>query len=248
MSASVIIRDASVEFPVFNSQNRGLINNLLGYKGRVKGAGESAVRTAALSGINLSYSSGDRVALIGENGAGKSTFLRMLSGVYTPLSGEVIVNGSMSTLFDLTLGIDPAATGYDFIVTKLILAGFKKKNIKSKIDDVERFTELGEYMAMPVRVYSSGMLLRLAFAVATLNAPKILLMDEMIGVGDTRFMVKAQSRLERMINETEIIFLASHDESILRRLCNKGIYFKSGRVEFNGSIDEVLGCYSSGVR
>jgi ABC-type polysaccharide/polyol phosphate transport system ATPase subunit len=234
----------SVNFPVFSSQSRGLINTLLRYsrshQSRISRSGMGALQVQALRDISLNFHAGDRVGLVGHNGSGKTTLLRVLSGVYEPTAGSISLSGRVSALTDLMLGMDPEGSGYDFINSRGILLGLNRKQRNALIPDIEDFTELDEYLHLPVRTYSSGMLLRLAFATATVTVPDILLMDEMIGVGDARFLEKANRRLTMLMDKVHILVLASHNDQILRQFCNKAVLLSKGQVVFAGSVDEVI--------
>ena len=247
---SIELEQVNVDFPLFSSRSRGLLNTLLGktqgHRGRIEDVGGGAIAVRALRNVNLSLKEGDRVGLIGRNGAGKSTMLRVLSNVYEPTSGVMRSSGQISSLIDLMLGMDPDASGYEFIATRCVVMGIGAKETKALIPDVEDFTELGDYLHLPVRTYSSGMMLRLAFAVSTAVAPDILLMDEMIGVGDAQFIDKARLRLEAMMSKVKILVLASHSDPILRTFCNKGVWLEEGQVRVRGSIDECLAAYHAG--
>lgn len=243
--AHICLSGVSVDFPVFTSQSKGLINTLLGFSGHSRGRIDTMgtgrrVKVHALRDIDLVLTEGDRIGLIGQNGAGKSTLLRVLSGVYEPTAGSVSSNGLVSALTDLMLGMDPEADGYEFILTRGIVMGLTKPQARRLTPDIEAFTELGDYLHLPVRTYSSGMLLRLAFAVSTATTPDILLMDEMIGVGDAQFMTKATARLEVLMNEVKILVLASHNEAILRKFCTTGVLLSEGRVVRIGPLEECL--------
>jgi ABC-type polysaccharide/polyol phosphate transport system ATPase subunit len=243
--AHICLSGVSVDFPVFTAQSKGLINTLLGFSGHSRGRIDTVglgrrVRVHALRDINLALTEGDRIGLIGQNGAGKSTLLRVLSGVYEPTAGSVISKGRVSALTDLMLGMDPEADGYEFILTRGIVMGLTKLQARQLTPNIEAFTDLGDYLHLPVRTYSSGMLLRLAFAVSTAITPDILLMDEMIGVGDAQFITKATARLERVMKEVKILVLASHNEDILREFCTTGVLLSEGRVVRIGPLEECL--------
>lgn len=240
----IALSRACVDFPIFSSQSRGLINTVLRYsqthQKRIESSGLGAVQVHALRDIDLHLNPGDRVGLIGRNGAGKTTLLRVLSGVYEPTSGYMNAEGKISALTDLMLGMDPDASGYDFIRTRSIVMGLSRLQAEVLVPDIEAFTELGDYLHLPVRAYSSGMLLRLAFAVATATTPDILLMDEMIGVGDAKFLEKANQRLQSLMAQVQILVLASHNEQILRTFCNKALLLNEGRIIAQGSVEEIL--------
>lgn len=246
--AHLSLHQVSVDFPVYTSQSKGLINTLLGFKGASQGRIDSTdggrhFSVHALRDISLSLSKGDRIGLIGRNGAGKSTLLRVLSGVYEPTVGQIASSGRISALTDLMLGMDPEASGYEFIVTRGVVMGLTSTQAKALTPDVEAFTELGDYLHLPVRTYSSGMLLRLAFAVATAIRTDILLMDEMIGVGDSAFLAKAGQRLQTLMNSVDILVLASHNEDILRQFCHQGVLLSEGRVAMMGPLEDCLAAH-----
>ena len=242
--AGMLLNKVCVDFPVSTGQSLGLINSLVGFRGRGQGRidalGSHRAEVHALRDIDLELRPGDRLALIGRNGAGKTTLLRVLSGVYEPTGGNFHCEGRVSALTDLMLGMDPDADGYEFIVSRGIVMGLDKRQARQLIPDVEAFTELGEYLKLPVRAYSSGMLLRLAFAVSTSVTQDILLMDEMIGVGDARFLHKAHDRIEAIMARAQILVLASHNEAILRKFCNRAVLMEEGRVVLAGDVEECL--------
>lgn len=197
----------------------------------------------ALEGVDAVFNSGDRIALLGRNGSGKSTLLRVLSGIYQPTSGSLEVSGRISTILDVNVGLNGDATGYENIVQVGILYGRTRKEMKAKFQEIETFAELGDYLKIPVKTYSSGMRLRLAFAIATSLESDILLIDEAIGVGDSRFMEKAQERMKNLIHRCEILVLASHSTQILQKFCNKAMVLQRGRSVFFGPLEEGISTY-----
>ena len=211
--------------------------------GRIGRDAGNRICIEALTGVTLAFEHGDRVALIGHNGAGKTTLLRVIAGIYEPTGGTVYREGRVAPLFDLALGMDPEATGYENIMLRGRLLGLQAKEIRARIDEIAAFTELGDYLAMPARTYSCGMMLRLAFAVCTSIDPEIMLMDEWLGVGDAAFMEKAKKRLDGFIGRAGILVVASHSMSLLESNCNKGVLMHAGKVQAFGSIDEVLRTY-----
>ena len=246
MAPLIRLTDVDIDFPVFDAQSLGLINSLVRFGGlhTSKTPAAQRVRTVpALRQINLALNSGTRLGLIGHNGAGKSTLLRVLSGVYEPTRGQVQVQGSVSALTDLMLGMDPEASGIDFIVTRGIVMGMSRREARALIDDVTEFTELAAHLYLPVRTYSTGMLLRLAFAVSTSISPDILLMDEMVGAGDARFQVKAQQRLQQLMSRVNILVLASHNDALLRSFCTEALLLQHGELLHRGPVDECLALY-----
>jgi lipopolysaccharide transport system ATP-binding protein len=184
----------------------------------------------ALADLSFEFSRGERIGLVGHNGSGKTTLLRVLTGIYEPVRGDLGVTGRVSSLLDLSLGMDHEATGYENIVLRGVLMGLSPSAIQSKVDEIAEFSELGDYLSMPIRTYSSGMLLRLAFAVSTSVAPEILLLDEWLSVGDAGFKEKTERRLLEMIESSAIVVLASHDLSLIRRFCSRMLRLDHGRI------------------
>ena len=250
MNAETSLRlDAvTVDFPVYGADSRSLKNNLLRRStgGRIGRDAAQRLSVRALEDVKFALAHGDRVGLVGANGAGKTTLLRVLAGVYQPTSGRVDRRGRVAALFNLSLGIDPYSTGYENITARGMFLGLMPPEIRERIDEIAEFTELGDYLAMPVHTYSTGMQLRLAFAVCTCIEPEILLMDEWIGVGDAAFVKKAERRLEEFVGQAGILVLASHNAALLERVCTRGILLEAGRVQAFGPIDEVLRDFGTG--
>lgn len=209
------------------------------------GAG-GVLQVQALSHITLNLESGDRLALIGHNGAGKSTLLRTMSGIYPSTSGSIESKGSIY-LYGGVTAINPDASGYENIRLAIKLGNLPKSRTADYIKDIEDFTELGEYLDMPARIYSAGMWARLAFAMATMHTPDILLIDEDIGAGDAKFADKVEERIRNFAAAANIIVVASHSDSLLRKMCNKGAVFEAGHIVFSGSIDEALAYYNQSI-
>ena len=243
------LKHVSVDFPVFTSRSRGLVNMLFMYtkqeQKRVEKAGMFGYKVHALRDVSLSVKPGERIGIIGRNGAGKTTLLRVMSGVYEPSVGSIRLEGRISSLTDIMLGMDMDASGYENIVLRAIVLGLTRKQAVALIPEVAEFSELGQYLDLPVSTYSSGMMLRLAFAVSTAVIPDILLMDEMIGAGDSHFVTKAQDRLGKMIERVSILIIASHNEDIIRSFCSKAIYMEDGMIRLIGSVDECLALHKA---
>jgi len=242
--ASVRLSNVSLDIPIYDvgssSFRKMVLSRAVG--GRFAEVGRH-ISIHALSDVSFSANDGDRIALVGRNGSGKSTLLRVLSDVYAPTKGIVEVNGQVAPMFDATLGMVMDATGYENIRICGRLWGLSAKQTEASIDDIVEFTELGDYLNVPVRTYSNGMLLRLAFAIATVRDPEILLLDEIIGVGDSAFFTKAFNRLKNVVARSRIIFVASHADDILRMLCNKAIWLHEGKLIEYGDIGPVLEAY-----
>ena len=244
--ATVIVEDVFVEFPIYGTARSlrtalfaratgGLIQRTAGRHGRVV--------VKALNGVSFTLRDGDRLGLIGGNGAGKSTLLKVLAGVYHPVSGQVLVRGKITSFFDILPGLDPEDTGYENIVTGGLLLGMSRDAIESKMADIEQFSELGEYLALPVRTYSAGMMARLGFAVATAVDPGILLVDEGIGAGDARFAERASRRMQEFVDRSSILVLASHSDALIKSWCNRAALFEAGEMRLIGEVDEVIQAY-----
>lgn len=201
----------------------------------------------ALRNVNLEVREGDRLGIVGHNGAGKSTLLKTLAGVYPPTGGRRIVDGQVSSLFDLTLGFEPDASGWENIAFRGYLQGETPKSIRAKMQAIAEFSELGDFLNTPVRYYSSGMTVRLAFSIATAIEPEILLVDEVLSAGDLAFQKKAQSRMREMISKARLIVMVSHDLGSLEKFCNKAVWLDHGQVQQIGPTTEVLAAYTSHV-
>ena len=245
--SSLVVENVSVDFPIYGSQRslrKVLFERATG--GFVqRDAAKDRVVVKALSDITFTLHEGDRLGLVGHNGAGKSTLLRVLAGVYQPVSGRLLVDGKVTPLFDILPGLDPEDTGYENIVTAGMLFGLSRDEIETIIPDVERFSELGEYMNLPIRTYSTGMTLRLGFAFATAMHPGILLMDEGIGAGDARFAENAKKRMHDFIGRSQILVLASHSNQLIQSMCNKAALMDSGRILALGNVDDIFAQYET---
>jgi len=241
----ILLNNVSVDIPIFNSQGRSLKKTIMGMAtgGRIglTESGRTVVRS--LDHLNLEIKSHERVGLIGHNGAGKSTLLRVLSSVYEPTEGVAKITGSIGSLIDISLGIDLEATGLENIYLRSALLGIPKKNVDKELNSLVEFTELGDFINMPVRTYSTGMHMRLAFAVSTMISPDILLMDEWLSVGDQSFQEKAENRLNRLIERTNILVTATHSRRLIERCCTRVLWLEHGRLKMDGSPEQVCPLY-----
>lgn len=243
--ARISLNNVSVAYPIYNQRNLSLRANLVYY-----GTGGILARDAAgrvvvkaLNGISLQAERGDRIGLIGRNGAGKSTLLKVLAGIYKPTAGTVQTEGRISAILGMGLGVDEELSGYDAIEYACLLRGIPRTEVKRLKAEISAFTELGDYLELPIGTYSSGMRVRLAFAVATAYTPDILLLDEGIGAGDTFFLEKAKTRADSFIGKANLLFLASHSEMMLRSMCNKAILLDHGHILAAGAVDDVMTMY-----
>jgi homopolymeric O-antigen transport system ATP-binding protein len=241
----VILDGVSVSFPVLNASAKSLRANLLylGSGGILGHDLHGHVTIAALSRVSLRVETGDRIALIGRNGSGKSTLLKVIAGIYRPTEGSVQVDGRVSTVLGAGLVVDEELTGWEAIEYTCLLRGIPRHRIAELGKEVAEFTELGNYLSVPVRTYSAGMKMRLSFAVATCDAPDVLLIDEAIGAGDIYFLEKARQRARHFLEQSNIVFLASHSEDMLRSICTKGVVLDQGELVAAGPIGGALQAY-----
>ncbi len=221
--ASIHLQNVSVEIPVFSNHSRSLKNSFIKSFSKEK----ASVQTiTALHDINLNLKDGDRLGLMGPNGAGKSTLLRTIAGIYEPTLGSINVKGSIASLIDISLGMDSEASGYENIRMRGIMMGMKLKQIKLIEEEIADFTELGSFLELPIRTYSTGMQMRLGFAVSTAMKADIILMDEWLNVGDSYFIEKAEKRLQNFIKDTAILVIASHSEKLIKNTTNQILYLE----------------------
>ncbi len=243
--ALIEFSNVCVDFPVYNASGRSLKKNLMQVAtgGRIGSDNGGRVVVRSIDNLNFTLTDGERVGLIGHNGAGKSTLLRLLSGVYYPTGGTVHREGDVGSLIDISLGIDPEATGRENIFLRGGLLGMTKRDIQLAFDSIVTFSELGDFVDMPLRTYSSGMHLRLAFAVSTLLRPEILLMDEWLSVGDEHFKHKAEARLKDLVQSSNILVIASHDRELVQDVCTRVLWLEHGRIRADGRPEEILQAY-----
>lgn len=246
-AAHIALRNVSVRFPVLSFRDRSLRSRFVNAMTLRRTTATPHI-VSALSDVNLDIRAGDRVAIIGANGAGKTTLLRVLAGIYHPTSGSVDVLGRCLPLFDLSAGFDEEATGYENIMRRGLVIGARRSEIDAKRGEIAAFTELGDRLDLPLRTYSSGMMLRLIFAVATAVEGEIVLLDEWIGVGDQQFRKKARQRLDEIVVRAGILVLASHDIELIKSTCNRAILLEEGRIVAAGATGEILGQYLGGAK
>jgi ABC-type polysaccharide/polyol phosphate transport system ATPase subunit len=247
MESWIELKNVCINIPIYGADKSfrsAIVNRYVG--GNLKRS-NNIISVQALDAINLKLNSGDRLGLIGHNGAGKSTLLSVLAGVYKPEIGSVACKGKITPLFNLAPGMDPVDTGLENIMTVGMYLGMSKQEIKDKTESIVEFTELSDYINLPVRTYSAGMIARLTFGIATSLEPDILLIDEGIGAGDHSFAHKAKQRLEAFYNKINIIVVASHSSELIKQLCNKAILMEHGKIIASGTVDEILNIYSPEV-
>jgi ABC-type polysaccharide/polyol phosphate transport system ATPase subunit len=238
-----------ISFPLYQGGSRSLKKRVLfhGTAGKIgRDAGDQFV-VEALRDVSFSLHAGDRLALIGANGAGKTTLLRAIAGIYEPSQGTVVTRGRISPMFDINLGIDADLNGFDNIHLRALLLGLSPAQIVQRLPEIVEFTELGDYLDMPVRTYSAGMILRLSFAVATCFEPDVLLMDEWILAADAHFMGKAELRVRHFVERARVMVLASHNLDLCARWCTTGLWLDRGEVREFGPVDQVIRRYQEFV-
>lgn len=243
--ALIELRNICVDFPVYNVSSRSFKKSFLRLAtgGNVSKDASQHFVIRSLNDISLSIAHGDRVGLIGHNGSGKSTLLRLLARIYEPTAGQLRVDGKVYPLLDLMHGIEQEFTGYENIFIRGTILNIPRQQIKKHIKEIAELTGLGDYLAMPVRTYSSGMKVRLAFAISTSILPDILLIDEIFAAGDADFMAKARKRMVSLLNKSNIVIIATHADGLIREFCNKALLLEGGRIKYFGPVETALQIY-----
>ncbi len=222
-----------VEFPIYGmTGNRSFKKSLMNIAtgGILAKDASNRVLVRALDGLNFEFHEGDRVGLIGHNGSGKSTLLQVLAGIFEPAGGELMVNGKITSMLGITLGMDGEMTGLENIYLRGRLMGLQRRQIDLMVDGIADFAGIGDYLHLPMRTYSTGMAMRLAFAIATSTDADIILMDEWMSVGDAEFVHKAKERLNRLVNNARLVVIASHDHGMIQDQCNIVVTMEHGKM------------------
>ncbi len=244
------LENVILDFPIFSHENlslRGAVSKLKLQQRFIRDKkGHTYVR--GLKGINLKLGQGDRLALLGPNGAGKSTLLKLIARIYHPTRGNVRINGTLSSLLDIGLGMDHEATGIENIYLICYVKGIRKAQIDELVDEIVDFADIGNFIHLPVRTYSSGMQIRLIYSIATAIIPDILLIDEVIGAGDEKFLQKAKARMENVMNHASILVFASHNVALVRANCNKGVVLKDGEILFSGDVEDAIEYHQNNMK
>jgi ABC-type polysaccharide/polyol phosphate transport system ATPase subunit len=242
--ASIKLENVALSYPIYGANSRSFKTTLLNMAtgGRLDLASAN-IMVEALRDVSFQLKKGDRLALLGHNGAGKSTLLKVLAQIYEPTQGSVNVQGQVNCLFDIMMGMDHELNGYENIMLRGLILGLSKQETRKMIPQVEEFGELGDFMKMPIKTYSAGMKLRLAYGIITSIHSEILLIDEIVNVGDASFMQKAKERLEGMVDQADIMVLSTHDTAIVREFCNKALWLEKGIVKALGNVEDVLKIY-----
>jgi lipopolysaccharide transport system ATP-binding protein len=235
-NVNLTAHNLGVSFPIYSGAGRSFKQSFIstGTGGRIASNANNTNYIQALEGINFTIKAGEKIGLVGHNGSGKTTLLRVLANIYKPTQGALNTTGTVASLLDIGLGMDAEATGYENIKIRGLLLGLSDIEIDKKMDSIAAFSDLGNFLNMPMRTYSSGMIVRLGFSVSTSIEADIILMDEWLSVGDTSFQVKATSRLNELVYNSSILVIASHDTMLIDRLTNKKIHLKSGKQVTEG--------------
>lgn len=243
--AYVEAHNLGVRYPVLTASSRSLKNQILSRTtgGLIAGTAAKAVEVQALNQLNFKFQPGDRIGLIGHNGSGKSTLLRVLAGIYHPTEGRLSRVGRVAALFDASFGMDMESSGYENIMLRGKFLGVPRAEIERQTEEIAEFSELGQFLKMPIRTYSAGMLARLAFSISTIVDADILIIDEGLGAGDAAFIAKANKRIKDLVARSPIVVLASHDRNMVSELCNRGLVLQSGKLLFDCEINEALARY-----
>ena len=247
---SISLKDVELRYPVYHGDTRSLRNAMVrwGTRGRLGKSVSEGMYVVGLKGISLNLKKGETLGVIGPNGAGKSTLLRLLAGVYAPTSGIFRRQGSVTTLFDIGLGLDEEATGIENIFLMSYMRGRTKSEIKASVDEIVNFSGLGEFIEMPLRVYSGGMRMRLAFSISTAIDPDILLIDEVFGAGDSDFARRSHERMVELMESARILVFSSHNNALVKDFCKHALYLRHGEIRGMGPADEVIDEYEEEVR
>jgi lipopolysaccharide transport system ATP-binding protein len=245
MSPSINLENASVSFPVFNVKTQSLKNKIIkSVMGNIiSNNQDKVVHIDALKNINIKIESGERIGVIGGNGSGKSTFLRLCSRIYKPSTGSIDIKGDISSLINVNVGIDPESTGRENIKLRLIMLGYNNNQINELLNQIIEFTELNQFIEFPFYTYSTGMQMRLAFATSVFIKPEILIMDEWLATGDKDFQEKAEKKLNNIIENSKILILASHSKDLILKTCTRVIWLENGVIKKDGNTEETIQGY-----
>jgi ABC-type polysaccharide/polyol phosphate transport system ATPase subunit len=242
--ARIHLDNVDLEFHV-GAERQDTLNSVLAHRFGLRR--RTVQRTVkALQSVSVSIQAGERVGLIGHNGAGKSTLLKVMAGIYPPQRGRVRIEGHVCPLFEFVTGFEMEATGWENIRTRALLLGMMPKEIERKIESIAKFSNLGEFLDIPVRHYSTGMYVRLAFATSTAVDPQILLLDEVMAAGDVQFIESARERMNDLMERASLVVFATHSLDVLPRFCERTILLRQGRIVADGPTDDVVRVYTEG--
>ncbi|MGV6815428.1 MAG: ABC transporter ATP-binding protein [Phycisphaerales bacterium] len=233
--ASVRVRDVSFEYPLVGLKYKKKASEQSSRIGGAIHVHRKHVDIAAINGVSFDIPAGRRIGLCGNNGAGKSTLLRLIAGIYRPTKGSIEVYGKVASIFDRSLGMDLDLTGYENILIRGMFLGIERAQVKEKIDEIAAFCDLGDFLHLPIRIYSAGMRARLSFSICTAFDAEILILDEWLGVGDKQFVQKAQERMTKFFDNAGTVIIASHSEKIIKDNCHEFYQFERGQI-----VDHVI--------
>jgi len=238
---AIIVENLHKQFKVYHDRPKSI---KAFFAGGVRPVRETV---EVLKGISFTVEPGQTLALVGRNGCGKSTLLSTLAGIYRPDQGTVTVNGRVSPLLELGAGFHPDLTGIDNIYLNASILGLRQAEITSRIGSIIEFSELSHFVDLPIRTYSSGMIARLGFSVAIHTDPDILIVDEVLGVGDAAFQEKCQAKIKELQNNGKTIIFVSHSVQIVRQVSSRAIWIDSGKIRMDGGVDEVTDAYTQDI-
>jgi ABC-type polysaccharide/polyol phosphate transport system ATPase subunit len=244
---SIHIKDVTLEYDLHYDRTNSLKELVINAFHRRKYVDEKVRKLKALNNVSLEIKEGERVGIIGLNGSGKSTLLKVISGILKPTQGSVTVNGSIQPLIEIGAGFNPEFSGRENIYLNGYMLGFMKKEIKAAEKEIVDFTDLGHFIDVPIKYYSSGMSVRLAFTIATMIRPEILVFDEMLSAGDAQFIEKAKKRMDELVSSAKMLVLVSHDLGLVKSLASRVIVMKSGQMVFEGRPDEAIQYYEENI-
>lgn len=247
--AHIKLNNLSLEFPIYGTGKRVLKKELvrIATGGALKNDDHRIITVKALNGLELDISNGMRLGLIGHNGAGKSTLLRVISGIYEPTEGALLVEGHVTPLLNMMIGFDESSTGYEVIQIRGLLQGLSRREIEGHVQEIADFSELGDFLEMPIRTYSDGMRMRLAFGILASCTPEILVLDEIFGAGDATFLAKAKKRIEEMIHSSSIVVFTSHNLELIQDICTHVLWLEAGTTRFFGEAREGIKLYENSI-
>lgn len=247
--ARITLNNLSLEFPIYGTGRQVLKKELvrIATGGALKNDDHRLIMVKALNDLSLDIPNGMRLGLIGHNGAGKSTLLRVISGIYEPTGGNISVDGHVTPLLNMMIGFDESSTGYEVIHIRGLLQGLSVNEIEERTQEIVDFSELGDFLEMPIRTYSDGMRMRLAFAILASCTPEILVIDEIFGAGDATFLAKAKKRIEEMIHSSSIVVFTSHNMELIREICTHVLWLEAGSPRFFGEAEKGIKLYESSV-
>lgn len=241
---AIQVKDCVLQYPI-GAYDRGSIKSLLMSVFGKQTRPATSQFVDALRGVNIEIQQGERVALVGHNGSGKSTLLRAMAGVYPLASGSIRVSGRIGTLLELGVGFEPEATGRENIYNRGMAMGYSRRALSRHEQEIVEFCGLGDFIDLPVRTYSAGMYVRLAFAISTQFSPEVLLVDEVFGAGDATFQERARQRMLNIVSNAGIFVIATHDLNLVKNICTRAIWLEAGRIVSDGPVDTVLPEYTA---